>query len=121
MICRSPIFTLWCEMRRISRLIKRLFHAGIRYPVALLVMELQSRQHSMQQNPVGVDQLSNTGYDILVDTLRMNETTINSGEAENNVLWDALEQTSKYFTVAEYLQILQLSKYTMGLIDNKGV
>lgn len=83
-----------------------------RLPVGLLIQELEYRRQKMQENPVGVDTISDQGYQGLIDNLRAYETEINNGPdyPQSNPIWGILETYAPYFTTIEYKMILELAK-----------
>lgn len=91
-----------------SRLVAR-----VENPSSVIVEDLIQRLRAMQANPVGVDELSQTGYTEVLRLIQTFSTDINNGDPQNNPLWGILAENAKYFTTAEYLQILEMAKSVM--------
>ena len=93
----------------------RRLYAQATSPSAIIVEELNDRLEGMRANPVGVDTLSEIGYQEVIRLVSLFSSSIDTDDPQSNAVWGILVENAKYFTTAEYLQIIEMIKGIMGV------
>lgn len=80
-----------------------------RMPVQNMIDRIQEQVYAIQNNPVGADVISLSGYLMVMDALRQNQYAIENGSSDPNMIWTVISEYAPQFTTVEYLQLMELA------------
>lgn len=81
-----------------------------RLPIGGYIQKVIEIKNISRNNPVGVDTISDNGYNKVIDALNFYQNDIDNQPPDLNVLWAILEKYAPYFTTVQYRQLGELAK-----------